>query len=69
MPGQSHSVELNGKAPAKNVTGVVRNLGVTGQATMGDYEGALAINCSGAVQMCWSMASLTDGGWIGGDAA
>ncbi|WP_419085920.1 hypothetical protein [Slackia isoflavoniconvertens] len=51
------------------MTGVVRNMGVTGQATMGDYEGALAINCSGAVQMCWSMASLTDGGWIGGDAA
>lgn len=65
LDGQGHSVELNGKALAKNVTGVVQNLGVTGQATMGDFEGALAINCSGTVQMCWSTAGLTDGGsWV-----
>lgn len=29
---------------------------------MGDYEGALAINCSGTVQMCWSTAALSDDG-------
>lgn len=38
LDGQGHNVELNGKALAKNVTDVVQNLGVTGQATMGDYK-------------------------------
>lgn len=62
LDGQGHSIVLNGKALAKSVTGTVQNLGVTGRATMGDYEGALAINCSGTVQMCWSTATLSDGG-------
>ena len=62
LDGQGHSIVLNGKALAKNVAGTVQNLGVTGRATMGDYEGALAINCSGTVQMCWSTAALSDGG-------
>lgn len=62
LDGQGHSIVLNGKALAKSVTGTVQNLGVTGRATMGDYEGALAINCSGTVQMCWSTAALSDGG-------
>ena len=50
LDGQGRSVELSGKALDKNVIGVVRNLGVAGQATMGDCEGALAIICSGSVQ-------------------
>ena len=62
LDGQGHSIVLNGKALAKSVTGTVQNLGVTGRATMGDYEGALAINCSGTAQMCWSTATLSDGG-------
>lgn len=62
LDGQGHSIVLNGKALAKSVTGTVQNLGVTGRATMGDYEGALAINCSGTVQMCWSTAALSDDG-------
>ena len=62
LDGQGHSIVLNGKALAKSVTGTVQNLGVSGQAVLGDYEGALAINCSGTVQMCWSTASLSDGG-------
>ena len=62
LDGQGHSIVLNGKALVKSVTGTVQNLGVTGRATMGDYEGALAINCSGTVQMCWSTATLSDGG-------
>lgn len=62
LDGQGHSIVLNGKALAKSVTGTVQNLGVTGRATMGDYEGALAINCSGTVQMCWSTVALSDGG-------
>lgn len=62
LDGQGHSIVLNGKALAKSVTGTVQNLGVTGRATMGDYEGALAINCSGTVQMCWSTVTLSDGG-------
>ena len=69
LDGQGHSVELRGKALDKNVIGVVQNLGVAGQATMGDSEGALAIICSGSLQMCWSMADLAYGGWIGGNAA
>lgn len=62
LDGQGHSIVLNGKALAKSVAGTVQNLGVTGRATMGDYEGALAINCSGTVQMCWSTAALSDDG-------
>lgn len=62
LDGQGHSIVLNGKTLAKSVAGTVQNLGVTGRATMGDYEGALAINCSGTVQMCWSTAALSDDG-------
>lgn len=69
LDGQGHSVELRGKALDKNVIGIVQNLVVAGQATMGDCEGALAIICSGFVQMCWSTADLAYGGWIGGNAA
>lgn len=42
LDGQGRSVELSGKALDKNVIGVVQNLGVAGQATMDDCEGALA---------------------------
>ena len=69
LDGQGRSVELSGKALDKNVIGVVQNLGVAGQTTMGDCEGVLAIICSGSVQMCWSTADLAYGGWIGGNAA
>lgn len=62
LDGQGHSIVLNGKTLAKSVAGTVQNLGVTGRAIMGDYEGALAINCSGTVQMCWSTAALSDDG-------
>ena len=59
LDGQGHTITINGKAVANNVTGTVQNLGVTGSVSSSDNVGSIAMTLSGTIQMCWSTASVT----------
>lgn len=65
LDGQGHTITINGKAVANNVTGTVQNLGVTGSVSSSDNVGSIAMTLSGAIQMCWSTASVNLSGWMG----
>lgn len=65
LDGQGHTVTINGKAVANNVTGSIQNLGVTGSVSSTDNVGSIAMNLSGTIQMCWSTASVNLSGWMG----
>lgn len=59
LDGQGHTITINGKAVANNVTGTIQNLGVTGSVSSSDNVGSIAMTLSGTIQMCWSTASVT----------
>lgn len=63
LDGQGHTVTINGKAVANNVTGSIQNLGVTGSVSSTDNVGSIAMKLSGTIQMCWSTASVNLSGW------
>lgn len=63
--GQGHTITINGKAVANNVTGTVQNLGVTGSVSSSDNVGSIAMTLSGTIQMCWSTASVNLNSWMG----
>lgn len=65
LDGQGHTVTINGKAVANNVTGSIQNLGVTGSVSSTDNVGSIAMKLSGTIQMCWSTASVNLSGWLG----
>ena len=65
LDGQGHTITINGKAVANNVTGTVQNLGVTGSVSSSDNVGSIAMTLSGTIQMCWSTASVNLSGWMG----
>ena len=65
LDGQGHTVTINGKAVANNVTGTIQNLGVTGSVSSSDNVGSIAMTLSGTIQMCWSTASVNLSGWMG----
>ena len=65
LDGQGHAITINGKAVANNVTGTIQNLGVTGSVSSADNVGSIAMTLSGAIQMCWSTASVNLSGWMG----
>lgn len=65
LDGQGHTVTINGKAVANNVTGSIQNLGVTGSVSSTDNVGSIAMKLSGTIQMCWSTASVNLSGWAG----
>lgn len=65
LDGQGHTVTINGKAVANNVTGSIQNLGVTGSVSSTDNVGSIAMKLSGTIQMCWSTASVNLSGWEG----
>ena len=65
LDGQGHTVTINGKAVANNVTGSIQNLGVTGSVSSTDNVGSIAMTLSGTIQMCWSTASVNLSGWEG----
>lgn len=65
LDGQGHTITINGKAVANNVTGTIQNLGVTGSVSSADNVGSIAMTLSGAIQMCWSTASVNLSGWMG----
>lgn len=58
LDGQGHTVTINGKAVANNVTGTIQNLGVTGSVSGGNNLGSIAMTLSGTILMCWSTASV-----------
>ena len=65
LDGKGHTVTVNGKAMAQEVTGTVQNLGVLTTAPIqaaGVYptnNGPIAINLNGGlIQACWSTAEL-----------
>ncbi len=70
LDGQGHTIAINGKAVANNVTGTIQNLGVTGSASSSDNVGSIAMTLSGTIQMCWSTASVvsTATDWVHGAA-
>lgn len=65
LDGQGHTITINGKAVANNVTGTIQNLGVTGSVSSADNVGSIAMTLSGTIQMCWSTASVNLSGWMG----
>ena len=65
LDGQGHTITINGKAVANNVTGTIQNLGVTGSVSSADNVGSIAMMLSGTIQMCWSTASVNLSGWMG----
>lgn len=65
LDGQGHTVTINGKAVANNVTGTIQNLGVTGSVSSSDNVGSIAMTLSGTIQMCWSTASVNLSGYMG----
>ena len=65
LDGQGHTITINGKAVANNVTGTIQNLGVTGSVSSSDNVGSIAMTLSGTIQMCWSTASVNLSGWMG----
>lgn len=65
LDGQGHTIAINGKAVANNVTGTIQNLGVTGSVSSADNVGSIAMTLSGTIQMCWSTASVNLSGWMG----
>ena len=65
LDGQGHTITINGKAVANNVTGTIQNLGVTGSVSSNDNVGSIAMTLSGTIQMCWSTASVSLSGWMG----
>lgn len=65
LDGQGHTVTINGKAVANNVTGSIQNLGVTGSVSSTDNVGSIAMKLSGTIQMRWSTASVNLSGWSG----
>lgn len=65
LDGQGHTITINGKAVANNVTGTIQNLGVTGSVSSADSVGSIAMMLSGTIQMCWSTASVNLSGWMG----
>ena len=68
LDGKGHTVTLNGKPLAKNVTGTIQNLGVLGSATESGVFGSIAVNLSGIIQNCYSLVNLSSSGWddVGG---
>lgn len=68
LDGKGHKITLNGKPLAKNVTGTIQNLEVLGSAAEAGTFGSMAVNLSGVIQNCYSLANLSSDGWddVGG---
>lgn len=71
LDGQGHTITLAGDALAKEVSGTIQNLGVTGTMTVtGGYKGSIAETLTGTVQNSYSTAHIVDnwntvGGLVG----
>lgn len=64
LDGKGHTITLNGKPLANNVTGTIRNLGLSGNVKTTDYsaEGVAAIDLNGgAIINCYSTATIAGG--------
>lgn len=68
LDGKGHTVTLDGKALADNVSGTIRNLGVTtksGEKVSSDKaNGSIAMTLSGTIQSCFSTAYVYHTGWF-----
>lgn len=68
LDGKGHTITLNGKPLANEVSGTIQNLGVKGNVTVSSVDGSMATTLSGTIQNCYSLAKLSASGWdeVGG---
>lgn len=64
LDGKGHTITLNGKPLANNVSGTIQNLGVKGNITISGSEGCIAAELSGTIQNCYSLVAATDSSWM-----
>lgn len=71
LDGQGHTIALSGNELAKEVSGTIQNLGVTGTVTVtGGYQGSIAETLTGTIQNSYSTVHIVDnwntvGGLVG----
>lgn len=64
LDGRGHTIALDGTALANTITGTVQNLGLAGKAEVKDTPtGSFAMHFSGTIQNCFSVATVSTGGW------
>lgn len=54
LDGKGHTITLNGKPLADDVSGTIQNLGVKGNISVSGVDGSMATTLSGTIQNCYS---------------